>query len=61
MEKFKKSQGFRYLLTKEAIRHYLSLTLKDRLQWLEEANKFLYAIHSPTQRKVWIQFRNGLV
>jgi len=53
--------GYSYSLSEEEIRKYLKLSPSERLNWLEEANRFLYSAHSPKTRDIWNRFRKGLI
>ena len=37
----------------EEIRRFMSLSLEDRLRWLEEAKEFVFATMPPENRKIW--------
>lgn len=41
---------FHYTVTEEQIKEHQKRSLKDILMWLEETNKFLYAIQTPEER-----------
>lgn len=51
--------GYSYTLTCEQIRKHLKLTPEQRLQWLEEANRFLYEAMDEKTRKIRDKFRAG--
>lgn len=52
-------KGFRYNTTKESIRNYAGLSAKQKLEWLEEVNRFLYNSMSKSKRKIMEKFRSG--
>lgn len=54
-----KLKGFRHVLTNEAIRKYLEVPPEQRLEWLEEANRFLLEATPPENRAIWERFRRG--
>lgn len=51
--------GFRYILEEEQILKYLEVPIEQRLEWLEEANRFIFAATPPRNRKLWEKFRRG--
>lgn len=52
-------RGFRYVAEEEQILKYLQVPIEQRLQWLEEANRFLLAATPPENREIWQKFRKG--
>lgn len=52
-------KGFRYRVTKKTILNYLKLTPEQRLEWLEEINKFLYTFMPKRNREIMQKFRAG--
>lgn len=55
----KRKLGFSYAYDEKTLEAYLALSLEDRLNWLEEANAFLYKYTPPKNRKIWNKFRRG--
>jgi len=53
--------GFSYVLDDEQILRYLQVPIEQRLEWLEEANRFLLAATPPEVREIWEKFRRGEV
>ncbi len=51
--------GFRYVVEDEKILKYLQVPIEERLEWLEEANRFLLAATPPDAREIWQKFRRG--
>ena len=37
----------------EEIRRFMSLSIEDRLRWLEEAKQFVFTAMPPENRKIW--------
>jgi hypothetical protein len=54
-------RGFRSLVDEEQILKYLQVPIEQRLDWLEEANRFLFAATPPEAREIWQKFRRGEV
>ena len=54
-------KGYRYSVTLEQIREYQKLTPKQKLQWLEEANRFSWKVMSLKAKKIRQAFRAGLL
>jgi hypothetical protein len=52
-------RGFSYVLDDEQILKYLQVPIDHRLEWLEEANRFLLAATPPRAREIWQKFRRG--
>ena len=59
MKKPKKLGGYSYTLTDEQIKKYMALPVEMRLQWLEEANRFLWEAMSPRAKKIREALRKG--
>ncbi len=53
------SRGFAYRVTDEQIRRWKALPVEARLQWLEDANRFLALALSPKTRAIQDRFRRG--
>ena len=51
--------GFAYRVTDEQIRRWRALPVEARLQWLEDANRFLALALSPKTRAIQDRFRRG--
>jgi len=51
--------GFSYVLEEAQILKYLQVSIEQRLEWLEEANRFLLAATPPEAREIWQKFRRG--
>lgn len=57
--KKKNTGGYSYTVTKAQIKKYQELPLAARLQWLEDANRFLYMAMSNEAKKKREAFRKG--
>ena len=53
--------GFRYVVEEEQLLKYLQVPIEQRLEWLEEANRFLDAATPAAAREIWQRFRRGEV
>lgn len=53
--------GFRYVIDDETILKYLQVPIEQRLEWLEEANRFLLAVMPASVRDIWEKFRRGQI
>ena len=53
--------GFSYVIEAEQILKYLQVPIEQRLEWLEEANRFLFSATPPGAREIWQKFRRGEV
>jgi len=53
--------GFRYVIDDETILEYLQVPIEQRLEWLEEANRFLLAVMPASVRDIWEKFRRGQI
>ena len=51
--------GYSYTLTKAQIKKFMDLPVKARLEWLEEANKFLWLAMDEKAKKAREMFRKG--
>lgn len=52
-------RGFRHVIEEEQILKYVGVPIEQRLEWLEEANRFLLAAMPPEIREIWQKFRRG--
>ena len=57
--KKKKPGGYSYTVTKAQIKKYQALPIEARLQWLEDANRFLWEAMSDEAKKTREAFRRG--
>ena len=57
--KDKAYKGYRYEVSEEKIRHWLSLTPEQRLEWLEEINIFIHSYAPQKAKKIIAMFRKG--
>lgn len=55
----KKRGGFAYRVTDEQIQRWRALPPEEKLQWLEDANRFLAAALTPAARAIQERFRRG--
>lgn len=53
--------GFRYVIDDETLLKYLQVPIEQRLEWLEEANRFLLAVMPASVRDIWEKFRRGQI
>ena len=44
-------RGYHYTVTDEQIAAHLKRSMKEIFEWLEETNKFIYALQTPEERK----------
>ena len=51
--------GIRCVVEEEQILKYLQVSVEQRLEWLEEANRFLLLATPPEAREIWQKFRRG--
>lgn len=51
--------GYYYSYPEEVLKEYIRWPTKMKLDWLEEANLFLYRTMSPESRAIWERFRRG--
>lgn len=52
-------RGFSYKVTDEQILRWKALPAEVRLQWLEDANRFLALALTPRAREIQNRFRRG--
>ncbi len=52
-------RGYRYHLSDEAILRYMAWPIEVRLTWLEEANRFLWAVLPEEEKAIRERFRRG--
>lgn len=52
----KKKLLYSHHLSKEKLREFIGLPAEAKLDWLEEANKFVNEFVSPEKRKRWEEF-----
>jgi hypothetical protein len=55
----KKRGGFSYRVTDEHIQRWRALPPEEKLQWLEDANRFLAVALTPAARAIQERFRRG--
>ncbi|HTK86288.1 MAG TPA: hypothetical protein VL329_01085 [Nitrospiraceae bacterium] len=55
----KKRGGFSYRVTDEQIQRWRALSSEEKLQWLEDANRFLAVALTPAVRAIQERFRRG--
>ena len=54
-------KGFRHFHTLEDILAYGRLSAEDKLNWLEEANRFCHKAVKGKAKKIWEAFRQGKI
>ncbi len=52
-------RGYSYHLTDDQIRRWRALPAEVKLQWLEDANRFLALALTPKAREIQNRFRRG--
>ena len=52
----KKKEQYCYRLSKEKLREFLSFSAEAKLEWLEEANRFINEFLPSEKRKRWEEF-----
>jgi hypothetical protein len=52
-------KGYRYHISDEAILRYMEWPIEVRLTWLEEANRFLWAVLPDAEKAIREHFRRG--
>ncbi len=52
-------KGFRHAFTQQDIIEYSRLSARDKLNWLEEANRFSHTMLRGKTKKIWDKFRRG--
>ena len=60
-ERRKHKDGFKYSCSEEKLRESMALSAKDKLDWLEEANRFTYKTLTPETKKIREAFRSGSI
>ena len=45
------NKGFHYTVTDEQIKEHQKRSVKEIFEWLEETNKFIYAMQTPEERE----------
>ena len=53
------NRGFSYDVSEERIRFWKSISAREKLEWLEEANNFLRKAFSPQKKQTMNKFRKG--
>jgi len=59
MNQRKHKGGFKYSYSEDKLREYMALSAKEKLDWLEEANRFTYKTLTPETKKIREAFRSG--
>lgn len=59
MKKRKNTGGYTYTVTMKQIREYKALPIEMRLEWLEEANRFLWEAMPEKNKKIREALRKG--
>ena len=54
-----KRGGFEYYRTEEQISEYMNLSTRDKLRWLEEANRFINKVLSQKAKTIMERYRKG--
>jgi len=54
-----KHGGYSYQYTDEQIQAFQSLSIEQRLKWVEEMNKFLYRFRPVQSKEICEKFRQG--
>ncbi|MEM2866483.1 MAG: hypothetical protein QW098_05020 [Candidatus Hadarchaeales archaeon] len=54
-----RGRGFRYVVSEEKLREYSKLSPRQKLEWLEEINRFLYSCMPEESRRIAEKFRTG--
>ncbi len=54
-------RGFSYSVTDEQIREWIRFPVRQKLRWLEEANRFNEKILRGRTLKIWEAFRAGRI
>lgn len=55
----KKTKGYYYEVSEEAIREHMKLSPEQKLMWLREAQSFFNAATPPKSKKLHEKFRRG--
>ncbi len=58
-KKSEKPKGFSYTLEDEKIRAYMKLSAAEKLQWLEEINRFTFLVLNNRQKEFREKLRSG--
>jgi hypothetical protein len=58
-QKDRSRRGYSYHVTDEQIRRWRALSAEVKLQWLEDANRFLALALTPKTRAIQDRFRRG--
>jgi len=54
-----KKKGFSFYCTEEQINDYKKLSAKDKLNWLQEDNRFIHRIMPSGTKEIREMFRRG--
>ncbi|MEM2205484.1 MAG: hypothetical protein QXF20_02060 [Candidatus Hadarchaeales archaeon] len=54
-----RGRGSRYVVSEEKLREYSKLSPRQKLEWLEEINRFLYSCMPEEGRRIAEKFRAG--
>jgi len=54
-------KGFSYSLEDEKILSYMKLTAEEKLQWLEDINRFTFLVLNDRQKEFREQLRSGKI
>lgn len=57
----KRKKGFRHVPDKTTLRKYQKLSAEEKLEWLEEINKFFYRVLPKEKKKIVEDFRAGRI
>lgn len=52
-------KGFHYTVTDEQIKEHQKRTVKEIFEWLENTNKFIYALQTPEERERIKKLKGG--
>jgi len=61
MRKNKSNKGFAFKPDINYIKETMDMPARAKLEWLEEANSFIYKALPKGKRKIWEKFRRGEV
>lgn len=56
-----KKKGFSYHYTDQQIKAYSRLTVREKLEWLYQANQFCKKAIRGKTKKIWESFRAGKI
>ncbi|MDI6840036.1 MAG: hypothetical protein QMD71_04145 [bacterium] len=59
MKKRENRGGYYFYRSKEQLKEYMALPPEQKLEWLEEINRFLYKAMPLENRKICEKFRRG--